>query len=161
MPGVAALLAIAPDEDLAAVVLTNSDDGGRLARRLLDPLFADLAHVAPAPPLPTPEASIRVLDAEPFLGRYSTRQSCFEVTSDVEGRLWLTSHPRHESAAKSEAAGFTSSIERNEIRRLEQDTFAVIDDRGQATRTITFLDPDPGGRFRLLATERAALRVDR
>ncbi|WP_328291376.1 beta-lactamase family protein [Kineococcus sp. NBC_00420] len=161
MPGVAALLAIAPDQDLAAVVLTNSDDGARLARRLLDPLFADLAHVAPASPLRTPEAGIRVLDTEPFLGRYSTRQSCFEVTDDVEGRLWMTSHPCHEAAAMSDAAGFTPSVERNEIRRLAQDTFAVIDDRGQATRTITFLDADSDGGFHLLATERAALRVDR
>ena len=160
MPGVAALLAIAPDQDLAAVVLTNSDDGARLARRLLDPLFADLAQVAPASPVPTPEVGARVLNAEPFLGRYSTRQSCFEVTDDVEGRLWMTSRPCHEAAAMSDAAGFTPSIDRNEVRRLQQDTFAVIDDRGRATRTVTFLDVDSDGRFRLLATEQAALRVD-
>ena len=160
MPGIAALLAIAPDHDVSAAVLTNSDDGSRLARRLLDPLFAELAGVVPAPPVPTPEAETRVLDPERYVGHYLMRQSQFDVTRDPEGRLWLTSEARHEAAEMSAKAGFAPSVDRNEIRRWAQDTFAVIDDQGRAARTITFLDPDHEGCFRILATERAALRTD-
>ncbi len=160
MPGVAALLTIAPNHDLAAVVLTNSDDGARLARRLLDPVFADWVSIAPAPSLPTPEAGTRVLEPEPFLGRYSTRQVRHDVSADAEGRLWLTSEARHEAAAMNEAAGFAPSVDRSEIRRLTRDTFAVIDGQGQTARTVTFLEPGRDGRFRLLATDRAAVREE-
>ncbi|MGI3786163.1 MAG: hypothetical protein ACRYG2_35915, partial [Janthinobacterium lividum] len=92
---------------------------------------------------------------------YTMRQSQFDVTQEPDGRLWLTSEPRHEGAEMSATAGFVPSIDRNEIRRSAQDTFAVIDDEGRAARTITFLDPQHDGRFRILATERAALRTER
>lgn len=158
MPGIAALLAIAPDHDLAAVVLTNSDDGAALARRLLDPVFTDLAGLPPAPALPTPGAETRLHDTAPFIGRYRTRQAQLEVSRDTGGRLWLVDEPRHEAAAMAEDAGCSPSVQRDEIRPLSGTTFAVVDDHGEATRTITFLDRDPDGRFRLLAAERAAVR---
>ncbi|GAB6899222.1 serine hydrolase domain-containing protein [Kineosporia succinea] len=157
-PGVASVLRIAPEHDLAAAVLTNADAGGRVARDLLDPLFADLAGIAPPTTVPVPGEGTRVSTPEAFVGRYRNRQNHFEVTQDDDGRLWVTDTPRNETVSMALLAGTTASTARRELRPLNGDAFAVIGDGGQAAGQVSFLDQGSDGRFRLYATTRVAVR---
>ncbi|GLY32570.1 serine hydrolase [Kineosporia sp. NBRC 101731] len=157
-PGVATMLRIVPEQGLAAVVLTNADAGGQLTRQLLEPLFADLAGTTPAPVVVAPTATARVGDPEPFLGGYSTRQFRFEVTSDDEGRLWLTRESRNETVTMDRLAGVATVVDRREIRPLEHNTFVSMGEDGVAVGTYTFLEPGDNGRFRFLANDRVAAR---
>ncbi|TCK64586.1 CubicO group peptidase (beta-lactamase class C family) [Curtobacterium sp. PhB136] len=157
-PGVATQLAIAPDRSVVAAVVTNADVGGRLARDLLDPLFAEFADIAPATTAPVPSPARRVADATPYTGRYATRQTESEVTHDADGRLWLAEEPVREGAAMYRTAGASPTATRNELRPIERDTFGIIGADGALSGTVDFVDPDRHGRFRLLAKGRVAMR---
>lgn len=158
-PGVAALMTIAPDRDVAVVVLTNSDTGGGLASRLSDALVSELAGVEPAPVPAAPTLKVLVSDAAQYTGVYANRQTQFDVTTASDGRLWLTEQPRHEAAQMNRTAGSAARATRNEIRLNGDGTFSVVAGN-QATRSVSFLDPSPDGAFRQLAGERVALRQD-
>lgn len=159
-PGVATMLLIVPDQNLAAVVLTNADTGAKVARHLLDLVLTELAGMPAAASLPTPGVEVRVADPRPFLGRYSTRQSLLEVTRDGEGRLWLTNEPRNESVTMARLAGATPVTARHEIRPLGPDLFVLIGADGHATSSITFLEQDQERHFSALMTSRVAPRVE-
>lgn len=157
-PGVVSLLVVAPSRSVAAAVVTNADSGGRLARGLLDPLFAEFADVAPSPPPVVPGPSRIVPDVTPYLGRYGTRQTEAAVTHDADGRLWLTEEAVHEGAAMERAAGATPTTTRNELRPVDAERFVSVDGDGNLVGSVSFLDPDDHGRFRLLAKGRIAER---
>ncbi|MCY1692823.1 serine hydrolase domain-containing protein [Curtobacterium sp. SL109] len=155
-PGVSGVLTIAPAHGIAAVVLTNSDGGGRLARQLFEPLFADLAGIAPTPVSSTPGPQSLVSNVAPYLGQSSNRQSEFLVEDDAGGRLWLTEEAVNEGAAMERLAGAVPTSSRNEIRPVDATAFSVIGDDGRGTGVVTFLEPQPSGHFRLIAKERVA-----
>ena len=143
-PGVAAILRIAPERGVAAVVLTNSDDGAPLMLELLDALFAELAGVDPAPPVRVPDPGLRVPDAAPFLGRYATRQAFFDVSQDREARLWISSEPRNEAVTIAHEAGVPAVGDRYELRHLEGDSFVRIGGGEKPRGTITFFGRHDG-----------------
>ena len=156
--GVATILRVAPGHDVGAVVLTNSDAGGTHMRQLLDPLFAELLETMPSPPPAAAGVDARVGDPSPFLGRYATRQTLFEVTKDRDGRLWMGSQPQNESVTMADRAGIAVCVRRQEIRPLENDTFVLIDDDGQTSGTVTFYG-QRDGRFTFLTNGRTATRA--
>ncbi|GAA1844434.1 hypothetical protein GCM10009714_28350 [Microlunatus capsulatus] len=63
------------------------------------------------------------------------------------------------SSPRSRSSRSAPSTDRDEIRRLARDTFAVLDGQSRAARTVTSLEPHPDGRSRVLAAERAAPRA--
>lgn len=156
-PGVAALMTIAPDQDVAVVVLTNSDAGGALAGQLSNALLFELAGIEPESAPAVPASDRLVSDAAPYFGVYANRQTQFDVNSGSDGRLWLTEQPLNEAAAMHRIAGTEARAARNEIRPNGDGTFSVVAGT-QVTRLVSFLDPAPDGAFRLFAGERVALR---
>ena len=148
--GVAAMLRTAPRHGLAAVVLTNAESGGDLINDLLDPYFAELAGIGPAPQLPSPADVGRLVDPRPYVGRFDSRQSRFEVAGDDDGRLWHTSIPQHETLEFTARAGATATASTEELRRISGDTFMIIDSHGQSARAVEFLGRDDRGRARFM-----------
>lgn len=156
-PGVASLLTVVPDHDVAVVVLTNSGAGSSGAGQLSDRLVTELAGIDPAPDPTTPAPDQLVADPALYVGTYANRQMQSDVTSTDDGRLWLTERPIREGAAIYTAAGCEVPVSRNEIRPVGNDVFAVISGTG-VTGSVSFLDAAADGSFRLLAGERVASR---
>lgn len=73
--GVAALLRMVPEKGVAVAMLTNGGEASPLIDDLLEPLLHDLAGVAPAPALPSPDPDARAAEPSRYLGRYETRYS--------------------------------------------------------------------------------------
>ena len=156
--GVDAMLRTVPEAGVAVAVLSNGGNAGALITELLDPLLLELAAIPPATKPPAPDPGLRAAEPERYLGRYETRTVIYEVTSDEEGRLWLTSSSQNEALTMEETAGVTSDPERRELRPAGGDIFVPVDASGVARPAIEFLGRDGSGRARLLHTGRAAPR---
>jgi CubicO group peptidase (beta-lactamase class C family) len=161
MIGVAALLRMVPEQGIAVAVLTNGGAAGPLMDDLIDPLLRDLAGIEPASKLLPPAAHTGVAEPERYLGRYQTRPSLGEVTLDENDRLWLAVSERNEALTMTAAAGLSVEQARYELRRVDGDTFVLIDSSGAAVQACEFLGTDTDGRARFLhRSGRAAARTD-
>jgi CubicO group peptidase (beta-lactamase class C family) len=158
-PGVAALLRMVPEHGMAVAMLTNGGSPGRVADDLLEPMLNDMAGVAPVPGLPSPTTSGRVAESERYLGRFENRTTLLEVLRDDDGRLLLTESERNEALAMAEAAGVAVEPQRNELRRVSDDLFMLVDPSGVPIGAVEFVGEDASGRARILHTGRAASRV--
>ena len=157
-PGVSAALRLVPEREVAVAVLTNGGAGGELIDDLVDPLLEELAGIAPDRPEPSPSSA--KLDAPSrYTGCYQDRVSRGDVTADDDGTLWLTRSDRNEAVTMLERAGMVSESERSELRRIDADTFVVIDESGAVGRAVAFLGADSAGRARFLHAGRAVPRV--
>ena len=125
-PGTASLLTIVPDQQLTVVVLTNADEGARLARLLLDPLLSDLAQVPPTPALSVPDAQTRTVDPTAYAGQYANRQTCVDIDADIDGRLWQTTRLQNDELVMAHRAGFEATSDRHELRPIGSDTFVRV-----------------------------------
>ena len=157
-PGTASLLTIVPDQQLTVVVLTNADEGARLARLLLDPLLFDLAQVPPTPALSVPDAQTRAVEPTAYAGRYANRQTCVDIDADIDGRLWQTTRPQNDELVMAHRAGFEATSERHELRPIGSDTFVRVSSTGLPAGTIAFFDLDDDGRYTIVADDRVASR---
>ncbi len=157
-PGVAALLRLAPERDMAVAVLTNGGAGGKLIDDIVDLLPDELAATAPGSGIIAPATS-PVPNPTRYVGRYQDRVSLAEVAVDPSGRLWLTSSDRNEAVDMLERAGSISESDTVELRPLDADTFVRVDDSGAPGQPIEFVDSDAAGRARFLHRGRAVPRV--
>lgn len=157
-PGTVSMLTIVPDQQLTVAVLTNADDGARLARLLLDPLLCDLAQVPPTPALSVPDAQTRAADPTPYEGQYANRQICVDIVGDIDGRLWQTKRRQNDELVMAHRAGFEATSDRHELRPIGSDTFVRVSSTGEPAGTIAFFDPDAAGRYTLIADDRVASR---
>ena len=158
--GVASTLLLVPAAGVAVAVLTNGGDAGRLVADLIEPLIDGLTDVAPAPPLPGPAHDPVVLDPARYIGRYQSRPTVVDVTSDDDGRLWLDMSGGNEQLTMAELAGVTVEPKRNRLWPVGGDLFVFTDSSGAPVRAIEFLGTDAAGRARFVFEGRAVPRVD-
>jgi CubicO group peptidase (beta-lactamase class C family) len=158
--GVTALLRLVPERGVAVAVLTNGDAADLFIEDLAGPVLADLAGVPAAAPLPCPPAEARIPEPRRYAGRFETRQTVHEVTSDRDGRLWVAVAERNERLAMAERAGVPSNQGRHELRPVSADTFVLLDESGISRQAVKFLDSDSSGQAQFLHTGRAAKRTN-
>ena len=157
-PGTVSMLTVVPDQQLTVVVLTNADEGARLASLLLDPLLSDLAQVASTPALSVPDVRTRAADPLAYQGRYANRQTCVDIDVDIDGRLWQTKRPQNDELIMAHRAGFEATSDRHELRPIAPDTFVRVNSTGRPAGTIAFFDLNADGRYTVVADDRVAAR---
>jgi CubicO group peptidase (beta-lactamase class C family) len=148
--GQRAWLAAAPEPRVAATLLTNGGDGESLQRELFEPLFRELAGLAP-PPVPRADDSLPI-DAARYLGVYERTGSRIEVERHGDGGL----------AARVRAvwASMDPAPPALPLRPVAPDVFRVLLPGSRADHGVNFLDLEQTGRPRLLFAEgRAHLRA--
>jgi CubicO group peptidase (beta-lactamase class C family) len=149
--GVAAMLRTAPQQQVAAAVVTNAESGAALIDELLEPWFGDLVGITPKITLPTPPRPELTFDARPHLGRYALRQRQLDLARDVrDGRLWLSDTPLADSLEMARLAGTVASTQRLELRPWSGERFMIIDSAGRPIGPVEFLDRDRQDRARFL-----------
>ncbi|MBM6401413.1 serine hydrolase domain-containing protein [Phycicoccus sonneratiae] len=146
--GVSSMLRTSPRHRVAAVVLTNSESGGRLVRELLEPWFADLPGVEPEPPPREPAAELAG-DAAPYVGVFASRQVRAEVTQGDVGRLWLHRSSRGDALVMAASAGTDLPDEHHQLLRVGGDVFRAVGAGGPGP-DVEFLGRDADGRCRFL-----------
>lgn len=146
--GCGAMLRTVPDAGVAVAVLVN---GGQMSA-LISTLCAELLDGLG---LPGPPRVPATTGAEPssYVGTYALRNEVSEVTTDPQGRLWLTRTERDEALTMARRAGAVLEPTTHELRRLDGEQFVRVDAHGDAAGRVEFVE---GGR--LLHTGRAAPR---
>lgn len=156
--GQAAFLRVVPGRRVAVALLTNGGDAVALYRRLYQHLLRDLAGVE-MPPVPTPPARPRPVDAARFVGTYSSEVVDLTVSQDDDGRIWLKQVP------KGVLADIGGQVERRELVRPDgaededDHTFVPVQPVQGVHPALSFVGDDGTGRALYLHNGRANRRV--
>jgi hypothetical protein len=149
--GQSAYLRIAPEHDVAVVLLTNGGQPDELFRALYGHVFQELAGIH-APAKPEPPEHPEPVDPHRYVGRYESQATRIDIETDQDGNLWRVSRAQGELAAMLGRP----APERDRIVRLDGDTFITADGRPE---TFAFVGDDGQGRAAYLHAGQARPRV--
>ncbi len=136
--GQAAFLRIVPDKNIAIALLTNGGNAHGLYMAIYSRLLADLAGVT-VPPLPTPPADRKRIDATRYLGTYTCDVVEMTVTQDDDGRIWLDQTP------KGLMAEMGGRPEHRELTLLDGDTLINVEPEQGIHMPLAFVGDDGSG----------------
>jgi CubicO group peptidase (beta-lactamase class C family) len=156
--GSSAMLLLVPAADVAIALVANGGAMGALMGELYDELLGELTDVEPGRALDVP-APGPTGDVSRFVGRYQLRNLVADVSVDSD-RLRLRRMERNDAEEMAARAGVTLQPVVTELRPLDGDTFAMVDDTGQAAGVVAFIGADAAGRARFLHAGRAVPRAD-
>ncbi|HEX5995860.1 MAG TPA: serine hydrolase domain-containing protein [Jiangellales bacterium] len=150
--GQSALLRVVPSQNVAIALLTNGGSPISVYMELFPRLLAELAGVT-MPPLPMPPDQRQPIDAQRYVGTYSSEVLELTVSQDVDGRVWL------EMAPKGILAELGEQPERIELVRLDGDTLVPTQARHGLHAPHAFVGDDGSGRALYIHNGRATRRV--
>jgi hypothetical protein len=150
--GQSAMLRLVPSQDVAVALLANGGDPISLYPALFPHLLAELAGVT-TPPLPRPPAQRQPIDAERYVGTYSSEVVELTVSQDPDGRVWLEMTP------KGVLAEIGEQPERIELVRLTGDTLVPAQARNGMHAPYNFVGDDGSGHALYIHSGRATRRV--
>ncbi|MBB5958647.1 CubicO group peptidase (beta-lactamase class C family) [Saccharothrix tamanrassetensis] len=151
--GQMAFLRISGAADFAVALLTNSLDGLRIYRGLVEDLLREHAG-ADVPELPTPPAEPEPLDADLVTGTYLTPLVGFTVGVDEDGRGWVDTTPI------SDEAKILLKPTRDEFVRLREDAIIGVEEAHGRHQVLALVGRDGQGRAEYLFNGRAAVRTE-
>jgi CubicO group peptidase (beta-lactamase class C family) len=151
--GQSAYLRIAPEHDLAVVLLTNGGEPDKLYRAVFGHLFREVAGIE-IPARPVAPESPEPVDPARYVGRYETRVVRIDIEAGPDGSLWREFRLQGELAEMLQR----SDAERVPIARLGGDRFVTA---GEHPEAFAFLGDVGDGRAAFLhGGGRARPRVD-
>jgi hypothetical protein len=156
--GVFANLKLVPERGIAVAVLTNSDHGSALTADLVGPLLRDLAGLEPQPPATVPAPGAEISNPDRYVGTYGVRTRLEEITV-ANGRLWMRHSDRGEALDMAALGGVPAQTSRRELRRLDGDTFAAVDESGAFAGTAEFFGTDGAARAAFVDLGRTIPRI--
>lgn len=149
--GQSSFLRIAPEAEVAVVLLTNGGDGQGLLRDVVEPLLQELTGSGLLTP-PVPAEDVATGDIDAFLGRYADSNMEMEIVLDDEGRVWLEQRPG------PVLQGLGSQPSRDELVRFRDDALIMKEKKGGMHLVLAFLDPAADGRSSYVHFGRAVAR---
>jgi len=149
--GQAAFLRLAPERGVSVAVLTNGGNAIPVYAEVVGRVLRDLASIE-LPPLPVPGPNAPPVDADRYVGTYSSSVSDSVVSQDREGRLWLERTPK---GILADIAGMT---EKTELVGWRGHTLLSAKPEHGMHRPHAFVGDDESGRAMYLHTGRADRR---
>jgi CubicO group peptidase (beta-lactamase class C family) len=150
--GQAAFLRVVPGRDVAVAVLTNGGNPFPLYQTIVGRVLRDFASIE-LPAQPEPDATAEKVDAERYVGRYSSDVAETVVSQDDDGRLWIERTP------KGELAELVGHAEKQELLPWRGDTLLVSFTDYGIHRPHAFIGDDGSGRALYVHTGRADRRA--
>jgi CubicO group peptidase (beta-lactamase class C family) len=150
--GQSSFLRIAPEGNVAVVLLTNGGDGMGLFHDIADPLLAALTGTG-LPEQPAPPTDPVDVDIAPYLGVFANSTVEMEVSQDDAGRLWLEQRP---APSLAELGGEAS---RTELVAYGDDSLIMRDRMEGMHVVLAFLSPAADGRHSFVHVGRALARA--
>jgi CubicO group peptidase (beta-lactamase class C family) len=146
-------LRIIPEKGVAVTVLTNGGESYGLYHEVMTHLLAELAGVDLAP-LPLPPAEPEPIDADRFLGTYSSRMIDLVVSQDTDGRVWMKILPKGAAEELGEHA------QTQELVSFRDDSLIPLEGSNGMHLPYVFLGDDGAGRAQYLHLGRAIRRAE-
>lgn len=147
-----AFLRMVPGTDVAVALLTNGGDALSLYHDVVGHVLAELTDTT-LPSLPTPPASPERIDADRYLGTYSSVVADMTVSQDGEGRIWLEQTPK----------GFLAELgeqpERRELVHFRGDSLINVEPEQGMHIPHAFVGDDGAGHALYLHIGRAVRRA--
>jgi CubicO group peptidase (beta-lactamase class C family) len=151
--GQSAFLRIVPGADVAIALLTNGGNPIAVYLEVYRHLLAELAGIE-LPEMPVPPSDPATFDPTKYLGRYANSMSSTEISSDGDGRVWMTETPL------GDLAELIGEVEKTELVHLAGDTLIPATPKYGIHIPLVFIGDDGSGRSLYIHSGRAIRRAD-